>query len=183
MRTLFMLAALALGGVDIYRWTDAEGQRHFSDQPHPGAERITITTTTPATAGSQPASGTGVPAASGAAEPFSYSLIEIQAPAQDEVLWNIEGQLDVVAAVSPPLQPGHMLEIYLDGNRVLSLPPGITRGRLSNVFRGEHRLQATVVNESRETVTRGEVTTFSIRQTSTANPQNPVLNPPPPARP
>lgn len=37
---LLLLPALSWG--EIYRWTDANGQIHFGEQPAPGAERIEV---------------------------------------------------------------------------------------------------------------------------------------------
>lgn len=37
---LLLLPALSWG--EIYRWTDANGQLHFGEQPAPGAERIEV---------------------------------------------------------------------------------------------------------------------------------------------
>ena len=37
---LLLLPALSFG--EIYRWTDANGQVHFGEQPAPGAERVEV---------------------------------------------------------------------------------------------------------------------------------------------
>ena len=37
---VLILAAFAAQGADIYKWTDADGVVHYSDQPHPGAVKI-----------------------------------------------------------------------------------------------------------------------------------------------
>lgn len=36
-----LLPALA-AAADVYRWTDAQGTVHYSDQPHPGASAVTV---------------------------------------------------------------------------------------------------------------------------------------------
>src|SRR5574342_994082 len=116
--SLLLFAAFA-GATDVYRWVDANGQAHYSDQWQPGAEKIRITTSSPAagapTAGRTSAGGAGETNPAGAAG--RYELLEIARPAQEEVLWNIEGQLPVSVRVSPALQPGDSLRLYLDGNQ------------------------------------------------------------------
>ncbi len=91
MRTLILLAvmiAATAAATEIYRWVDADGQAHYSDQWQPGAERIHIQESpgysTPPS-GAAPA-GEAPPAAPGS----SYQVLEIASPAQEEVLWNTE---------------------------------------------------------------------------------------------
>ncbi len=176
MRALFILLTLASattwGSADVYRWTDPDGTTHFSDRPRPGAERITINVSPPAS---------GPPAASSVAArgqgstdqpppPVDrYQSLTITSPAQEQVLWNIEGQLDVTAAVQPPLQPGHALRFALDG-RTEAAEPGSTRVRFQEVFRGEHSLQVEVVDAQGRTLVASPTTRFFVRQTALPNP-------------
>ncbi|MFC5699215.1 DUF4124 domain-containing protein [Pseudomonas sp. GCM10022186] len=37
-----LLLVPALAGAEIYRWTDAQGQVHFSEKPQPGAEQVLV---------------------------------------------------------------------------------------------------------------------------------------------
>ncbi len=37
-----LLLVPALAGAEIYRWTDAQGQVHFSEKPQPGAEQVSV---------------------------------------------------------------------------------------------------------------------------------------------
>jgi hypothetical protein len=178
MHTLLLLAVLALGGAEVYRWVDADGVVHYSDRPHPGAERVIIQ--------AAPTSGNlAVPSRSSRREPENpeaagtgYEL-SIQSPTQDEVLWNIEGQLEVAAAVEPSLRPGHQLQVILDGRPVTTLPPGITRTRLSEVYRGTHTVAVEVLDESGNSLVRSPAVPFVVRQTSIQNPVNPITPPTP----
>lgn len=179
MRAILLLAVLAAGGAEVYRWVDADGVVHFTDRPVPGAERLLIEPPPPA---SDPGIGSRRPPVRAAAEepPVAfYDLVAIQSPGQDEVLWNIEGQLDVSAAVNPPLRPGHRLRLFLDGSPVATLPPGQTSIQLTDVFRGEHSLRAEVLDQTGATVGAGPVTSFAVRQTSIENPVNPITAPVP----
>src|SRR5690606_31011271 len=103
-----------------------------------------------------------------------YGVLAIQSPGQDEVLWNIEGQLAVSVAVDPPLAPGHRVRLYLDGSPAETLEPGRTATQLSNVYRGEHSLRAEVLDPTGTLVASSPVTSFVVRQTSILNPVNPL---------
>jgi hypothetical protein len=172
--SIFLALALTAtaGSADVYRWTDASGQTHYSDRPQPGAERITITVTRPA---SGPPGGSNL-SASDQEEPEEtpapvdrYQSLTITSPAQEQVLWNIEGQLDVAAAVQPALQPGHALQFNLDG-RTATTEPGSTRASFQEVFRGEHSLQVAVVDAQGRTLVASPTTRFFVRQTALPNP-------------
>lgn len=171
MQALFAFLVLALGAADVYRWVDANGQAHYSDRPQPGAERITIQVSPPASgsaAGVGPTDNIQAPDNEPPAPVFDYQSLTITSPAQDQVLWNIEAQLDVVASVQPGLQPEHVLQFYLDG-RMASAEPGSTQTRFSEVFRGEHTLRVEVVDESGKTVVTSPTTRFFVRQTAIPN--------------
>lgn len=179
MRALFILLALASattwGSADVFRWTDANGQTHFSDRPHPGAERITITASPPASGaptGNSPAARGREPDSETPAPVARYQSLTITSPAQEQVLWNIEGQLDVAAAVQPPLQPGHALRFTLDG-RTATAEPGSTRAQFPEVFRGEHSLQVEVVDAQGRPLVASPTTRFFVRQTALPNPAPP----------
>jgi hypothetical protein len=172
MQALLAFLALALGSADVYRWIDADGQAHYTDRPHPGAERITIIVNSPAggaaqgngsAVGGQPPENEAQQASAG------YQSLTITSPAQEQVLWNIEGQLDVGAAVQPGLQPGHILQFYLDG-RMMPADPGTTQARFSEVFRGEHSLRVEVVNAAGSTLVASPMTRFFVRQTALPKP-------------
>ena len=175
MQILFAFLALALGATDVYRWVDADGQAHFSDQPQPGAERITITVSPPAQGSAQGLASGASPTASAQgpgndtpAPVPGYKSLTITSPAAEEVLWNIGGQLDVVAALQPALQPGHVLRFYLDG-RMVPADPGASQARFSEVFRGEHSLRVEAADATGRTLVSSPTTRFFVRQTAVQN--------------
>ncbi len=178
MQILLLSVALALGGAEVYRWVDADGVTHYSDRPQEGAERLVI----------EAAPGIRVaPPAKASARPgvdeqgyLPYRAVNVASPAQDEVLWNIEGQLDVAVTVDPPLQAGHTLQLYLDGQPAAMLGPGTSQTRLSAVYRGAHTLEAEVLDPAGASLLRSPPTSFSVRQTSIQNPVNPLLPQPAP---
>ncbi|HEX6992566.1 MAG TPA: DUF4124 domain-containing protein [Gammaproteobacteria bacterium] len=175
------IAASPAGAVTVWRWVDQNGVTHYSDRPVEGAERIellgaqTFQQAPLDTAGvSQQASA----ASSAAAQPaVPYRRFDVVSPAHQETLWNIGGTLSVTVELEPPLQAGHRLDVYLDGER-RNLDATTTQLSVPEVYRGVHTLQAVIVDESGSEVLRSLAVTFMVQQTSIQNPYNRA----PPAR-
>lgn len=177
MRALPLIAVLlasAAGATEVYRWIDDQGQAHYSDRWMPGAEKVQLEAAPGFSAPPPPRPAAPLAAA---APGFRYESVQILNPAQEEVLWNIEGQLPVSVQVTPNLQPGHSIQLYLDNEPVAELAAGSGETRLQNVFRGVHTLKAEVTDASGKVLSTGQTVTFAVRQTSIANPQNPVVQP------
>ena len=180
MRILFLLAALIAfpaGATDVYRWVDGSGQAHYSDQWQPGAEKVHIAES-PGFSTPQAGQGGNAGNGSGAGKPATagsrYESLEIARPAEQEVLWNIEGQLPVSVQVTPALQPGDGLRLFLDGKQQ-EVAAGNTEVQLQDVFRGAHTIKAQVVNQTGSVQIESPVTNFAVRQTSTLNPARPNI--------
>ena len=179
MRIVILLAFLVAGPVgatDVYRWVDADGQAHYSDQWQPGAEKVRIATQDAGSGGPRAGESAGSGSASGATQPAKsgarYESLEITRPAQEEVLWNIEGQLPVSVRVTPALQPGDGLRLYLDGKQQ-EMPAGSTAAQLTEVYRGAHTLKVQIVDEAGAVMIESPTTSFAVRQTSLLNPVRP----------
>lgn len=168
---LLVIAATPATATEVYRWVDADGQAHYSDQWRPGAEKIRIQES--AVFSAPKAGAVAGKAAAPASSAQRYQALEITSPAQEEVLWNIEGQLRVSVQVSPSLQPGHSLRLLLDG-AAQEMPAGTTVIQLKDVFRGVHTLAAAVVDAKGTVLIESQPTTFVVRQTSLANPSRPL---------
>ena len=171
---LILLSALsgtAASAAPAWTWVDAEGTRHYSDRPVPGAQQVEL-------AGAQPiGSPTRAPRASGATGQggaagvpgAAYQSIEVASPAEQETLWNIGTNLPVQVRFQPALQPGHRYDLLLDGQR-RNVNTANARVTLSDVFRGEHSLQVVVIDSAGTEVMRSPPRVFFVQQTSTLNP-------------
>jgi hypothetical protein len=174
MRKWLILLSALLGTVanaaPAWTWVDAEGTRHYSDRPVPGAEQVELAGAqgfgTGARASRTRAAGdsptAGVPGA-------PYQSIEVVSPAEQETLWNIGTNLPVQVRFQPSLQPGHRYDLLYDGQRrnVNTATPSVT---LPDVFRGEHTLQVVVIDSAGTEVMRSPARVFFVQQTSTLNP-------------
>ena len=171
---LILLSALsgtAASAAPAWTWVDAEGTRHYSDRPVPGAQRVELAgapafgsgARAPRSSGGTAQGGTaGVPGA-------PYQSIEVASPAEQETLWNIGTNLPVQVRFQPALQPGHRYDLLFDGQR-RNLNTANARVTLSDVFRGEHTLQVVVIDSAGTEVMRSPARVFFVQQTSTLNP-------------
>jgi hypothetical protein len=173
---LIVLMTAAASGAPAWRWVDETGQVHYSDRPVPGAEQIDLPG---AQAFPSPALRTQGQAAQTVRREQQppqaterYRVFEIVRPSQQETLWNIGAVLNVQVALEPALQPGHVLDVYLDGQR-RNLNITSTEFSVPDVFRGVHTMQAVVLDAEGDEVVRSLAVTFMVQQTSILNPNNP----------
>jgi hypothetical protein len=150
----------------------------------PGAQQIELSgaqtfgterqSSTPDKSPGQPGSAK----ATGSAQ--SYRSFNIVSPTQQETLWNVGTVVNVQVVLDPPLQPDHLLDMYVDGER-RNLNSTGTDLALEDINRGVHTIQAVVVDESGAEVMRSLATTFMVQQSSIQNPtSNSPVRPPRP---
>ena len=168
---LILLSALlgsAASAAPAWTWVDAEGTRHYSDRPVPGAEKVELT-------GAQGFGATGRAGRAARADDTAgvpgaaYQSIEVVSPAEQETLWNIGTNLPVQVRFEPALQTGHRYDLLYDGQR-RNLNTATPRVTLPDVFRGEHTLQVVVIDSAGTELMRSPARVFFVQQTSTANP-------------
>jgi hypothetical protein len=181
MRTITALAAILLattasGADGVWKWKDATGVTHFSDQPVPGAERVDLKAQTfkapnaDATANSQH-TNRQAPLAT------AYRSLEIWKPAAQETIANSGGQVSVRMRVDPQLSPGDALALYLDGQKVDGSPEALDY-ELSNVVRGIHTLTAAIFSARGQKVIESSTVTFNVQQASAGQPPvGPAIRP------
>ncbi|HEX7080974.1 MAG TPA: DUF4124 domain-containing protein [Gammaproteobacteria bacterium] len=171
--SLIALASGAASAVPVWRWVDENGVTHYSDLPVPGAERIELTSAQTIRSQARAAPSVAPPAAEQPrAQAQPYRRFNVITPSQQQTLWNIGGTLDVQLDLDPPLQAGHTLDVYLDGQRrnLSSTSPQLS---VPEVFRGVHTLQAAIFDENGNEIVRSLAVTFMVQQTSILNPNNP----------
>src|SRR5271166_6544773 len=106
---LGLFAAAAAQAAVVYKWTDADGVVHFSDQPQPGAEKIS----TSAEALNRAAAPSRAAAAAGARPQkvikpgLTYTTFAISSPTAEQTFFDepVPVQLDL----NPALHRGHKL--------------------------------------------------------------------------
>ena len=158
------LYSLSAGAQVVYKHVDGDGNVSFTDQPPADAIRVEIQTPNSAVAPSDSA----YPRASRPKpkdEAAGYKLA-ISSPANATIIAKGPGNFPVSASLSPSLRPGHKLQLLLDGE-ARQPPQTGTRWSLSNVFRGEHRLEVAVLDDKGGEISRsGAIVVFVFRPSS-----------------
>ena len=171
---LAALAAFAGHAAVVYKWTDAAGVVHYSDQPEPGAEKIhTSPDSLNGAAAPAPARSNLDAPPSGDeqnAPMLGYTELAIASPVADQTFFGDE-PIPVDLAMNPDLKPNHTLTWHLNGKELMD-HPNATHFSLSQLERGTYAIDATVTDpqtgQSRSTAS----VTFFVRQPSELAPQH-----------
>jgi hypothetical protein len=170
---LATLAAFAGQAAVVYKWTDAQGVVHYSDQPVPGAEKI-ITAGSPASGRAAPSAGQAAtpaaPAAKKTAAPgLNYSQFAITSPAADQSFFGDE----VIAAhlaLEPALKPNQTVTWHLNGRQLDDPSQTATQITLPHLDRGTYAIAATVTDQATGESLSTDSVSFFVRQPSELSP-------------
>lgn len=136
--------ALAVGADQtVYRVIDAQGKVSYTDTPPKDGSAEPVILKEVNTQPAMDARKATAPAAEAAATP--YTQIEITSPANESTI--PPGQLNVVVQLhlEPALQPGHMVQFYLD-DKPQGPAAATTAITLGDLYRGSRTIYATVVD-------------------------------------
>ncbi len=165
-----LLYTVAEGQI-AYTWVDEDGTTHYSDRPFPGSTVIELDSAqgfaapAPTTRGQREEVEETDPA-------DAYTAFNIIEPSHQETLWNIGGNLNVTLELTPGLSTGHRVGVILDGE-LTDVISTVSQFQLTDVVRGQHTLQAVVLDASGGEVLRSLAITVMVQQTSLQNPNNP----------
>jgi len=130
----------------VYKVTDADGNITFTDTP-----RVFGESTVEEHAVTAPNSAKSNATIRAAAKPAEAEAIRydtrIVTPADNATIPMGPGNFSVQAALNPHLAPDETLQLLLDGEPV-GAPQRIANWQLTNVYRGDHRLQVVRLTES-----------------------------------
>jgi len=171
---LSILCSLALAAT-VYRWVDEDGIVHYSDQPHPNAEKLQVhaAQTYKPSAAESAAMAAG---AASAAAPGPYRGCAIVQPQDDQAFANVES-LTVVVQTDPALHTGDKVYVTVDGQALNGGAPTGPQFVLSPVDRGTHTAQAQVKDAGGAVQCQTPPVTFHVTQTSVLNPNNVRVTP------
>lgn len=149
---------------EVYRWTDAQGNTVFGDEPPKAAnaEMIELPTLTvadrfaPETSQTDPTTATSTTEDQGGA----YSLFTIQSPSMDEEIRANNGEVSVALNLKPALQKGHGIVLYLDGKQMGTTQT--TSFTLKEVDRGTHSIFAVVHDADNHMLSNTESVNFNV---------------------
>jgi len=180
MRTIaFLMCAMWLllaNAQQVYRWVAPDGSMYFSDQPHAGADIVTLPVWAPPPPPRYPLPPPpGLTRKSG----FTvYNQLTIIKPVPGENIHDNQGNIEVTLMLDPDLSSAekHKIQILLDG-RVYGEPADSLEQSLQGVARGKHVVAARVINERGRTLIKSRPVSFYLKQAS------PLFHPPRPGTP
>jgi len=156
----------------IYRYTDAQGNTHYTSQPPEGvqADEVRLPPNSPRSHAPASSTSSSNNSQSNSSEPVTnrYSVIRLIG-LEDEALRANGGLLSIEVQLLPALQAGHNLRLLLDG-QVASPAGTATQRRLSAVERGQHSLQVEILNEQQVVIQRSAVSSFNVQRTHLNSP-------------
>src|SRR5437879_10194515 len=166
-----LVCSLALAAT-VYKWVDEHGVVHYSDQPHPNAQQVSVQGAQTYKAGDMPAAPGAAPAPAAAAQPVPYRGCAIAQPTDDQTFANVDS-LSITVRTDPALRPGDQIFLMLDGQ---PLNGGVATGSqftLTPLDRGTHTLQAVVRDSAGGLMCQTPGVTYNVHQPSILSPANP----------
>jgi hypothetical protein len=166
-----LLLAVTAQSAVIYKWTDANGVVHYSDQPVPGAEKIVTAGKTSLNSYSGAASAAnGPPALPGAPKPVPAAAVTIVSPQPEQNFFNDE-PINVSLSLQK-LDPNQSVTWHLNGAELTDQTPSTTQFVLPNPGRGTFAIAATITNQTTGDVQSTPSVTFYVHEPSLLSPQH-----------
>lgn len=159
---LAFVVTIPLQADQVYKWVDAQGNVHYSDKPHAGAEKVRIAPPQSYSAADQPY----VPAPAhegdgrGPVAAHKNYTITIVSPQPESTIWNTRS-VAVAVNVAPGLSSGDTVTFELDGKQ--RGPVAATSATFDDLNRGQHSVSA-VLNTADGQVVKASSVTFYIRE-------------------
>ena len=168
-----MLAAFAGNAAVIYKWTDAQGVVHYSDQPVPGAERLEVG---PAprvgTFGEKPPpTANRTVAKPNPSKPADYTQFEISSPTPEQVYFGDE-PVSAHLTLDPGLLPNHSITWYLNGAQLTEQAIDAVNISLKQLARGAYTISASVSDAVTGESRTSDSVNFYVREPSALSPQH-----------
>jgi hypothetical protein len=174
-------ATLALSemgmAAETWKWKDANGVVHYSDQPVPGAERINVVAPKPSSSAPKPAAAPRVAATSPESNQATnqpaivpYTRCVITAPDNDETFSAVNA-VTAGVLIEPALQSGHHIEVLLNGNSVQDWPKDAMGFVLKKLERGAYTISARVLDDFGGAVCSGPTINFYVRLPTVIQPR------------
>jgi len=157
---------------ELWTWRDANGVVHFSDTPGPGAKRVDLVVTGPASGGAtqQPAATASAVAQPPVAPGVTYSLLEISQPENDASFFDADATVAVRIRSEPALAEGDTLRLFLDGIRVEGADNSFDY-TLENLDRGTHSITAMIRDARGNEKIRSQPVVFYMKQNTIIAPR------------
>ncbi|WP_018717440.1 DUF4124 domain-containing protein [Arhodomonas aquaeolei] len=177
LSAILMAAVAAPAAADVYRWVDDQGQVHFSDEPHEGADPVdvgepTVVESLPTPKGAA-TSEDGADAGDdddaggdGDAAAQTQWHIAIAAPSDEATVRDNRGRIQLVLDVRPRLADDQHVLVLVDGSPSKQGPFTASDITLTDLDRGAHELQVLLRNDDGRVLARSSTVTVYLHQAS-----------------
>ncbi|CAE6949733.1 conserved exported protein of unknown function [Pseudomonas marincola] len=181
MRRMLTCALLVIAlpvSAQIYKYTDANGNTAYTNQPPDGTKVETVEVEPTNTVEiQQPSMPPPINQSDSEEQVAPYRTLQLTNLPDDEALRANNGTFSVGVQIDPRLSPAHRFQLILDGQ-----PYGQTSSvpmlQVTNADRGEHTLAVRVVG-SNGPVQQSDSVTITVQRVST---NSPALNKPTPRK-
>lgn len=164
-RAIAIVLALGLAAnaaAQVYKRTLPDGTVQYSDRPFPDSKEVKLAPLQTYESQGVPESAENSSASSAPPEFPGYEDFKVASPAHDATIRDNGGSVGVSLSVSPGLQPGHTVEILMNG-KVLGSGKSLSL-TLTNVDRGTHRIEAVIKDADGKQVARAQGATFHLKR-------------------
>ena len=158
--------SVALATTVVYKWVDEYGVIHYSDQPHPNAERLEVQgvqTYSARAAGTLRAPSESAPARPAPSDSNPYKACAIVQPVDQQNMQNVASVMVRVASEPMPRAEDRVF-ITLDGQGVNGGQPTGLSFNVASIDRGEHSVSAQIRGPGDEVLCRTTPVTFFVQQ-------------------
>ncbi|HUO19094.1 MAG TPA: DUF4124 domain-containing protein [Steroidobacteraceae bacterium] len=170
--TLMSLACTAAFATTIYKWVDENGVVHYSDQPHPNAQKLQISgaQTFSSSAAAVPAPNQSSDDSNAQTNPYRGCVIA--SPQDQQSLPNAQSVF--LRVQSDPLpRAGDRVFITLDGQGVNGGQATGLSYNVSPIDRGAHSVQAQIRGPGDQVLCQTPTVTFYVQQPNLFSPAGP----------
>lgn len=165
---------------EVYTWTDADGNRVYSDQQAPDGKGQSVevpkvnTIEPPPEMPSLNRDNSQSADSGSGSQQANYRRLAITSPSDDQPVRANDGSVVLTVETDPPLSSRHVLRVEMDGEPTDVSTPGIGQSTyqlvMPNVDRGSHAVAVAVVNARGETLQRSEPVVLHVQRTSLNQP-------------
>jgi len=151
---------------EIFKSVDKHGKVVYTDRPAPSDKNSAVELPSLNTQPPIQTTRTASPRATEQGAP-TY-LIQIMTPSEQGQIPMGQHQVPVSLQLTPQLSANHSVQLYLDG-QAFGPPSHSTQLILDNLHRGEHTLQAAVVDQQGKELNRSTSVLFYVQRRSVLN--------------
>ncbi|WP_299794981.1 DUF4124 domain-containing protein [uncultured Shewanella sp.] len=120
----------------VYKWVDKDGKVHYSDKPISNSEVVEFKSNTQNQIKVQLPKDLA-PETKEEVTPATQYKMSILSPKEDETIRDNNGDITIMATITPDLKPKHLLVLLMD-DKVIGPPQETPIFSLKNIDRGEH---------------------------------------------